>query len=197
MPSQYTPRAGTIDPAHWVERYQDDFYRFAYNRLEDTHAAEDVVQETFLAGLMFVDQYRGEGSEKSWLFTILRRKTVDCARMRARDGGRDASNPSSNGVPDRFAGSGSWDADSVPCDADPSRIVENREIWRLLQDSLEAIPRNQANVFVLRVLDGLCPESVCRILRISQSNLHVRFHRARTRLAAFFLKRWQAPTLSG
>ena len=39
------------DPERWVDEHGDYLFRYARARLRDTAAAEDVVQETFLAAL--------------------------------------------------------------------------------------------------------------------------------------------------
>ncbi len=63
------------DPAQWVTRHGDFLYRYALSRLRDIESAEEVVQETFLAGLRSVDQYAGKGAERAWLLGILKRKS--------------------------------------------------------------------------------------------------------------------------
>ncbi len=40
-----------LDPQTWVDQYGDYLYRFALARIKDQAAAEDLVQETFLAAL--------------------------------------------------------------------------------------------------------------------------------------------------
>jgi DNA-directed RNA polymerase specialized sigma24 family protein len=39
------------DPETWVDLYGDILFRFAMSRVSDSSAAEDLVQETFLAAL--------------------------------------------------------------------------------------------------------------------------------------------------
>lgn len=55
-----------VDPTTWVDRHGDSLYRYALSRLRDGEAAEEVVQETFVAGLKNVDQYAGTGPERAW-----------------------------------------------------------------------------------------------------------------------------------
>ena len=70
------------DPTTWVERFGDDLFSYAITRLRDPHATEEVVQDTLLAGVRYLHQFRGEGSEKAWLMSILRHKIVDYVRSR-------------------------------------------------------------------------------------------------------------------
>ncbi|MCK4628605.1 MAG: sigma-70 family RNA polymerase sigma factor, partial [Sedimentisphaerales bacterium] len=70
-------------PEGWsqlIERYQGRLLAFARSRLPQRADAEDVVQETFLAFLKTLSNFRGEASLETWLFTILRRKIIDIYR---------------------------------------------------------------------------------------------------------------------
>ena len=53
-------------------------------RLNDSQAAEDVVQETFLAAIRCSNSFRGDSLESTWLSSILRNKTVDVIRKQER-----------------------------------------------------------------------------------------------------------------
>ena len=46
-----SPENNKLDPRSWVQKYGDIFYQYAMRRLNDAQAAEDVVQETFLAAV--------------------------------------------------------------------------------------------------------------------------------------------------
>ena len=72
------------DPAQWLPRYGDELYRFALSRLADPDTAEELVQLTFLNALDALPGFRGEASERTWLFTILRRNLIDHYRRQAR-----------------------------------------------------------------------------------------------------------------
>ena len=64
------PNEASLDPTGWVDNYGNALYRYAMSRLRDGEASEEVVQETFVAGLRLVDQYSGSGSELVWLINI-------------------------------------------------------------------------------------------------------------------------------
>jgi len=52
-------------------------YRYALPRVNDGEVAKDLVQDTFLAAWRNYDNFKGEISEKNWLFTILKNKIID------------------------------------------------------------------------------------------------------------------------
>ena len=84
MPTSGGQPGSSLDPAKWVDRHGDTLYRFTLSRLRDAEAAEEVVQETFVAALGARDQYSGKGSEGAWLLGICKRKVVDHVRRRNR-----------------------------------------------------------------------------------------------------------------
>lgn len=73
------------EPDGWsqlVDRYQGRQLAFAQSRLASAADAEDVVQETFIAFLKSLGNYRGQAGIETYLFAILRRKIADHIRGR-------------------------------------------------------------------------------------------------------------------
>ena len=66
-----------LDAKKWVNDYGDMLYRYAVPRVNDKEVAKDLVQDTFLAAWRNYDNFKGEISEKNWLFTILKNKIID------------------------------------------------------------------------------------------------------------------------
>ena len=186
QPDNSTPG---VDPESWVDEYGDYLFRYAMSRLRDENAAEEVVQETFLAGVRFQERYTGEGVERAWLLGILKRKLIDYIRRRARydrDGSGDPGNDPSERMFDR---NGNWKRGAMPTLA-PDMQVESAEVWDVVKGCLEHLPKGQADVFVLSVMEEMSSDDICRDLGITTSNLWVRLHRARLALAQCVGSRW-------
>ena len=66
-----------LKPETWVENYGDQLFQFAVKRVLDVSKAEDLVQDTFIAALKSRKKFKGESSEKTWLFAILKNKIID------------------------------------------------------------------------------------------------------------------------
>lgn len=63
--------------------YAGPLYVFAYRRLGDTQAAEEVVQDTLLRAWRAADRYDADrGPVAAWLFTIARNLVIDHERRR-------------------------------------------------------------------------------------------------------------------
>ncbi len=63
-----------------VERYQGRLLAFTQMKIRQREEAEDIVQETFVGFLKSFQNFRGQASLETFLFTILRRKIADSFR---------------------------------------------------------------------------------------------------------------------
>ena len=73
------------DPTQWLARHGDYLYRYALMRVRDETVAEDVVQETLLAGWQGYARFAGRGAERTWLTGILKHKVIDYFRKASRE----------------------------------------------------------------------------------------------------------------
>lgn len=71
-----------------MEQYEKSLLRMCCVYLRDTSAAEDAVQESFLRAYRSMDDFRGESSEKTWLYSIAMNVCRDMRRAAPENGGR-------------------------------------------------------------------------------------------------------------
>jgi RNA polymerase sigma-70 factor (ECF subfamily) len=149
-------------------------------------AAEDVVQETWLAVIRGVDRFEGRSSLRTWVYRIMvniaKTHGVKDSRTVAWSGpSEDDDGPTVD--PGRFQGldepyPGHWRR--FP-DAWPS--PESEVVWREARAMVDAavadLPHRQRVVITLRDVDGYSSEEVCSILDITAANQRVLLHRAR------------------
>ncbi|MGH8581285.1 MAG: RNA polymerase sigma factor [Gammaproteobacteria bacterium] len=69
----------------FVELYSDTVYSFLRRRLERADAADDLLQDVFLAAWARLGEFRGESALSTWLCAIARHKVADYYRMRMRE----------------------------------------------------------------------------------------------------------------
>ena len=69
-----------INPNNWISEYSDYLFHYTISRVNDREMAQDLVSETFLAGLKSMSNFKGEASERTWLISILKRKIIDYYR---------------------------------------------------------------------------------------------------------------------
>lgn len=185
----------SLNADQWVDRHGDTLFRYALSRLRDSEAAEEVVQETFVAAWGARDQYSGQGSEGAWLLGICKRKVIDHVRRRNRPDA--AAGDDSGGDPSAslFDSKGNWRVDPRIAKGRPEATLEREEFWQALRGCLDGLPQRQSAVFTLREVDEMSSPEICKELGITSSNLWVLLHRARlflTRCMKAHLEKWGA-----
>ena len=178
-----------LDATKWVNEYGDMLYRYALPRVNDKEIAKDLVQDTFLAAWRNHDNFKGEISEKNWLFTILKNKIIDHYRK--------ASTRLTEGLPDNtndpfFDEAEHWAEQAGPKDwgIDYNQGIEKKEFYEILNRCRKKLKDIQSAVFAMKYLDGLDSEEICNELNITASNFWVLMHRAKLNLRACLEKNW-------
>ena len=170
-----------IDTNQWVDRYGDLMYRYTLLRVRDEGAAEEIVQITFLAALQATQSYAGRSSEKSWLFGILKHKILDYFREIKNNKPFDLT-PDDDQDPCEYVPTGHWK--KIPKDwrLDPEKSMENQELSEKLALCLGNLSEKFRQIFVLKELDGVSSEQICKEFNIKPANLWVILHRTRNQL---------------
>lgn len=137
--------------------------------------AEDVAQSTFVTFLESASRFEGRSHVRTWLFGILYKKIAEARRDVAREREVDDID---DVVRARFDESGGWTAPPRPTDA----RLRDREIREGVTDCLEQAPSAQRMAFVLREVEQLATEEICKILHVTRTNLGVMLYRIRNRL---------------
>lgn len=177
------------DPATWPDRYGDALYRHALVRLRDPMAAEEMVQETFLAALQGRERFAGDAAEKTWLIGILKHKIVDHLRKAAREQPYEDREFQAL-LETSFDERGHWKID-IGNWSDPDRALERDRFWEALDECVARLPRRLAALFVMRELDGLASAEICELLELSTTNnVWVQLSRMRLRLRQCLDVRW-------
>ena len=171
-----------LKPETWVDRYGDYLYRFALSRVKDPGVAEDLVQETFLAALRGLQKFKQRSSGHTWLTAILKHKIVDYFRKKHRELVIEDIETVSESTDGFFKNSGSWKIRPEKWDVNPAKIFEQREFMNVLLKCLAQLPERLARAFMLREMEGLSTEELCKSMQISATNSWVMLYRARTYL---------------
>jgi RNA polymerase sigma-70 factor (TIGR02943 family) len=177
-------------PDTWVDWYGDYLYRYARTRVQNPSAAEDLVQETFLAALRSHNTFQGRSSEKTWMTGILKHKIIDHFRKTAKEHTEENIDSHAALTDDIFDDRGKWKIKPVKWRQDAHQLFEQKEFMAVLSVCLSQLSSTAANVFVLREMDGESTEKICKVLEISATNCWVILHRARGALRRCLEKKW-------
>jgi RNA polymerase sigma-70 factor (ECF subfamily) len=171
-----------------VRHHAEALYCYAIMRVGEKDLAEDMVQETLLAALQSWESFAGDSSERTWLIGILRHKIQDFFRQH-RDREQADDDP---WCAEYFDKKRHWKDKLVDWKASPEVLAENSEFWKVLRYCLKELSQIIAKAFVMREMEGMSSEQVCKHLEISQTNLWVRLHRARLQLRRCLELNWFA-----
>ncbi len=149
-------------------------YRFAVVRLDGDHdAASDVVQQTFCRGLDKLDTYRAEAALYTWFCQICRNVLVDYCRAKNRRGQRVVLFEDHAGVRaivDSLAG---------PVTDRPETAAWQRDVSRLVQATVDALPARYGDVLEWKYVDGLTVKEIAARLEMSAKAAESLLTRAR------------------
>lgn len=177
-----------IDPEKWVDRYADYLFNYTIVRVNDREVANDLVSDTFLAGLNSMKNFKGEATERTWLVSILKRKIIDYYRWNNSAKGQAEVKMTFLEGEDEV----DWMEEKVAdlSDKTAEDQMENRELGLAILDCLDQLNPKQAEIFKRKTIDGVDTETICNEFNISPSNLWVIIHRARISLADCLEKNW-------
>ncbi len=178
-----------INPNKWIDLYADYLYNYTVSRVNDKDMAQDLVQDTFLAALKSMKNFKGEASERTWLISILKRKIIDHYRKVNSNKGKAEVRITYN---DESETEGDWLEERVADHFDKTAedTMQNAELGDAIFNCLSKLPQKQAEVFRMKSIEGLETDFICNELNITASNLWVIIHRARTAMAACLKENW-------
>lgn len=188
------PRGKPIHMQHlndWLNEHGDYLYRFALVRLRDTHQAEDAVQETLLAAIKN-NSFEGDSSARTWLTGILKHKIIDIQRKHLREQpvsdliDLDTSDIS---MDDFFDRQGHW-LDKPQQWEMPDNALEQKQFLGVLSKCLDRLPVRLSALFMMRDVQELDNENICKELDITPTNAWVMLYRARMALRKCLEMNW-------
>lgn len=180
-----------INPKLWVELYGDMLYNYAFVRVNSDKTAEDLVQDTFIAGLQGIERFRGDSHEKTWLFAILKRKIIDYYRKASR---KYEINENKWDSPFKSSGffEGHWNTDKAPQEWNftANGPLHQGEFQEVMAYCLSLLPDKWKSIFMMKVMEEMKTEEVCKEAKCTSSNLWVIIHRAKLKLRACIETNW-------
>lgn len=176
-----------------VDQHTPGLLRVARTHVRDDGAAEEVVQETWLALIHGIDSFEQRSSLQTWLYRV----AINRARSRgvkdARTVPLSSFEPVDGGPtvdPARFwpdsdpEWAGHWAHPPRAWQRDPQVQVQSAELMSALRAAIDGLPERQREVIVLRDVQGLSTDEVAETLSLSSGNVRVLLHRGRAKVRA-------------
>ena len=182
--SELARRVAARDRAAFLalyDRYAGRVYGLCLRMLQDSAAAEEVSQETFLKLWARAGQFDpSRGALVSWLLTIARRSALDRFRREARRPRRQPDD-SDEGL------------DRIP---DPSSESEEAR-WGSLRLALQELPAEQRSAIQLAYYQGLSHREIAEFLDIPLGTVKTRIRLGMQRLRRLWLQPELPRSISG
>jgi RNA polymerase sigma-70 factor (ECF subfamily) len=163
-------------------RHQASMLRLASSFVPSTAVAEEVVQDTWVAVLRGIDGFAGRASFKTWLLAILVNRAKSTGMSEARSLPIGDAGPAVDRS--RFDVGGAWVSPPRHWVEESEDRLMARGLRGRLESALESLPSRQRAIVILRDVEGLSSQEVCRVLGITGGNQRVLLHRARNHLRA-------------
>jgi RNA polymerase sigma-70 factor (ECF subfamily) len=177
-----------LHPDGWIANYADVLYAYVMARVNDVQAAEDIVQNTFLSAWKGRATYNGGASEKNWLYAICKNKIIDHFRKQK----SDLVSLSTKEEDLYFDKADHWTGETAPKEwgIHTEQPVETKEFYTFLEKCRQKLKEIQQSVFVMKYMEDLDSEEICKVLDITPSNYWVLIHRAKLHLRKCLEKNW-------
>ncbi len=184
-----------LNPELWIQLYSDELFAYAMSKTDNSELAEDLVQETFLAGLKSATNFKGNSSERTWLYAILKFKIADHykkASTKYEISNSAISNENESILNNYFNDDGEWRDNAIPKNwgIDLSSALENKELGVVLNNCIGKLPSNQKSLVILKMVEEKETDNVCKELNITPTNFWVIMHRAKLQLRDCLEKNW-------
>lgn len=156
-----------------IRRYNQMLHKSARGILRVEHDIEDVMQETYIKGYEKLAQFRSEARFSTWLTRIL----INCALRYV--GKSKRMNLLSL---DSLRDDDPHHVEELALDSVPDTSVVCEGLKSAIETAIGQLPAKYRIVFILREVEQNSVRDTASILDISEENVKVRSHRARTLL---------------
>lgn len=158
-----------------MRKHNRMLFRTARAILRDDAEAEDALQEAYVKAFRSMDAFRAESKLSTWLARIVANEALMRLRKQARRAEIVPIQPTATVQELEQA----MDTDS---DNAPDAAAERRQMRRVLESQIDALPDIYRTVFMLRAVEELSVEETAAVLGLPAATVRTRFFRARSML---------------
>lgn len=155
-----------------LRRNNQTLYRAVRSYLKDENDVEDTMQETYIKAYKNLGQFRREASFSTWLVRIGINEALSQLRKQKKRriialfGNDENENSKIEQIPDTKL-------------MNPEKQVMDQESRQLLEKAIDQLPSKYKIIYMLRELEDMSNQEIASCLNLSDSNVKVRFHRAK------------------
>ena len=163
-----------------VIKYQRRIQRLIGRMVRDVDLVEDIAQETFIRAYRALHQFRGDAQFYTWLYRI----AVNTAKKFLLELKRNPT-VSENVFKSNDDGDETYLAGSEPInDETPESVLAAKELGKVVNAALEALPEDLRQALTLREIEGLSYEEISDVMNCPIGTVRSRIFRAREAISA-------------
>jgi RNA polymerase sigma-70 factor (ECF subfamily) len=155
--------------AQLVKDNEQTVYNFSFKVCRDRDKAEHIMQETFFSMIKSLHQFDGNSKLSTWLYRIV---SNHCLMLARKD--KTRTFVSIDNDDDLYEDKYTADWSNIP-----NKNIENAELKRILDESIDKLSPEYRIVFLLRDVEGLSTEETAEMTELSVPAVKSRLHRAR------------------
>ena len=148
-----------------IDKHSQRVLSIARNVLGDYQRAQDAHQEVFLSIWKRWYKYNGQTNWPAYLYRATVRKAMEIAKNR------------------KHRSLDTTDNRSFAKNQSPDDSLKTEELRQKLTELIAALPKRQADAFILAKIEGIQSREIARRLGCSVETVRVHLHRATKRLA--------------
>lgn len=154
------------------DMYHHDVYQYIFYLVKNKEVTEDLVQDTYIKVLKGYDTFRGDSSEKTWLFSIARFTVMDFFRSNQRKKNKLLQVFENESTLSKIK-------NDEPM---PEEVASLKEEIQELYLHLDELSLDQRNVLILRYLQSMTIQETASVLEWTDSKVKTTQHRALKKL---------------
>jgi RNA polymerase sigma-70 factor (ECF subfamily) len=158
----------------FVERYGEPVYRFGRRMCIDAENAGDVLQETLIAAYRSLKNLEHPEALRSWVYRVAGNA---CLMMQRRTRKADTLEVSLEDL--LHSGEEDGTAEIPDMSSFPDEEASRAELTEKIRGAVGDLPAHYRIVLVMRDMDGLTTRETADALRLEESAVKMRLHRAR------------------
>lgn len=149
--------------------FETTVYRFALSRLNDSHAAADILNEVMMEVWKSAGRFKGQSRVSTWLLGITHHKAIDYIRKQARHSAEELDENMAANMVDNS-------------DIDLAQVMVTVQDAEILQQCVQGLPDNHREVIHLAFFEDLGYEEIAAIVDCPQGTVKSRVYHAKSML---------------
>ncbi len=155
--------------AQLVKNNEQTVYNFSFKICRDRDKAEHIMQETFYSMIKSLHQFDGNSKISTWLYRIV---SNHCLMLARKD--KSKTFVSIDNDDELYEDKYTADWSNIP-----NQNIENTELRKILDESIDKLSPEYRIVFLLRDVEGLSTEETAELTELTVPAVKSRLHRAR------------------